>query len=82
MSARDGLLLDVFCALVAAGGVAVAAWVLISGGIGRVGLDDLFLVLVCLLFAAMFAAIPARTLRARRQRRPPPEGADERRAQD
>ncbi len=45
-------LLTVLCALL------VAAWTLISGQVGKQGIDALFLLLTCLLIAFSFAVIP------------------------
>jgi hypothetical protein len=49
--------LQIVCGLIALVSLAAVAWVLITGQIGKQGLDALFLVLVCLLFVVMFLPI-------------------------
>ena len=59
----QAFLLQIVCGLIALGGMAAAAWVLFTGQIGKQGLDALFLLLVCLLFIAVFIpiAVPSQT---------------------
>ncbi len=57
------LVLNIFCAAVAMAGVAVAAWVVVSGQIGKQGLDAVFLAVVSLAIALMFGLIPLNALR-------------------
>jgi|NGEPerStandDraft_6_1074524.scaffolds.fasta_scaffold03961_2 hypothetical protein len=59
----QALVLQTVCGLIALGSIATVAWVLFTGQIGKQGLDALFLLLVCLLFIAIFIplAVPSRT---------------------
>jgi hypothetical protein len=52
------------CVLIALGAVAAAAWSLISGRASEQGMDGLFLIIICLVFAALFSIIPAMSLRS------------------
>jgi len=58
------ILANVLCVLVALGSVAAAGYSLISGRAAEQGLDGLFLIIVCLVFAALFSIIPAMSLRS------------------
>ncbi len=49
--------------VVAFGSLAAAVAVLVRGDIGQTGLDGLFLLLVCLLFAVVFGLLGAQTMR-------------------
>ena len=60
---RKRMIVNAACLLIALMSVAIAAWVLISGQIGRQGIDALFLVLVCLLFAFAFGLPPLQAWR-------------------
>lgn len=64
----DGMWQELFaivlCVLVALGAVAAAAWSLISGRAAEQGLDGLFLIIVCLVFAALFSILPVLSLRS------------------
>ena len=59
----QALVLQIVCGAIALGSIATVAWVLFTGQIGKQGLDALFLLLVCLLFIAIFIplAVPSRT---------------------
>jgi hypothetical protein len=61
----QALVLQIVCGLIAVGSMAAIAWILLTGQIGKQGLDALFLALVCLLFIAMFIPIPLRAVPAR-----------------
>lgn len=52
------MILFAFCGLIALCAVVVAGWAVFSGQIQEQGLDALFLILVCLLVAAVFALVP------------------------
>ena len=54
------------CIAVSLGGLAVAAWVLVSGMPGREGIDAMFLLVIGLAFAAFFGVYPVRALRRRK----------------
>lgn len=58
------ILANVVCVLVALGAVAAAAWSLISGRAAEQGIDGLFLIIVCLVFAALFSILPVQSLRS------------------
>jgi hypothetical protein len=58
------LFANVVCVLVALGSVAAAGYSLISGRAAEQGVDGLFLIIVCLVFAALFSIIPAMSLRS------------------
>ena len=60
MLSREPLALAAICALAALGSLAWALYVLIAGDMG---LDGLFLLIVCITFAAAFGLVTARTLR-------------------
>ena len=62
--------MNIFCAILALAGLAVAAWVVLTGQIQKQGLDALFLILVSLLIALLFSIMPLQALRARRRARP------------
>jgi hypothetical protein len=63
MRAGEDLTLSAIYLLVALGALAAAAAVLLRGQFGATGLDGIFLLLVCLLFAAVFGLIGAQTIR-------------------
>ena len=52
------------CLLVALGSVAAAAYYLVSGQAAEQGLDGLFLIIVCLVFALLFSILPIQSLRS------------------
>ena len=56
------LVLQIVCGLIVLGSTATIGWILFTGQIGEQGLDALFLLLVCLLFIAMFLPIPLRAM--------------------
>jgi hypothetical protein len=60
MLSREPIALAAICALAALGSLAGALYVLIAGDMG---LDGLFLLIVCITFAAAFGLVTARTLR-------------------
>ena len=53
----------IFCLVVAVCGIAAAVWALVTGQIEKQGLDAVFLIVVSLLIAAMFAPIPVKAIR-------------------
>ena len=55
---------NVVCLLVVLGSLAAAGYSLISGKASEQGIDGLFLVIVCLVFAALFSIIPMQSLRS------------------
>ncbi|MBZ5526048.1 MAG: hypothetical protein LAP21_27830 [Acidobacteriia bacterium] len=55
---------NVVCVLVALGSVAAAGYSLVSGKAAEQGIDGLFLIIVCLVFAALFSILPAQSLRS------------------
>ena len=55
---------DVLCLLVVLGSVAAAGYSLVSGRAAEQGIDGLFLIIICLTFAALFSIIPAMSLRS------------------
>jgi len=59
----EQLVLYVLCLVIAAGSLAVAVWTLVTGQIGNQGLDAVFLIVVCLVFAAFFGFIPLKAFR-------------------
>ena len=61
----EALVLRIVCGVIALVSLAAVAWVLITGQIGKQGLDALFLTLVCLLFAVVFLpiAVPPQTIK-------------------
>jgi len=61
----EAFVLPIVCGLIALGSIATIAWVLFTGQIGKQGLDALFLLLVCLLFVAIFIPILLRAVPAR-----------------
>jgi len=63
MLSREPLALTVVCALAGLASFAVALYLLIGGDIAEQGLDALFLLIVCLMFAASFGLVMAKTLR-------------------
>lgn len=65
MLSREPIALAAICALAALGSLAGALYVLIAGDMG---LDGLFLLIVCITFAAAFGLVTAQTLRKGRQR--------------
>lgn len=54
---RESLIINLVLLLLAVGSLAVAVWTLISGWM-KAGTDDLFLILVSLLLALLFAINP------------------------
>jgi hypothetical protein len=60
MLSREPIALAAICALAVLGSLAGAVYVLIAGDIG---LDGLFLLIVCITFAAAFGLVTAQTLR-------------------
>jgi TRAP-type C4-dicarboxylate transport system permease small subunit len=61
---REGLIVNGICALIAAGALGLAGWIVVSGQILNTGIDALFIVLVCLLMALLFSLGPLSALRA------------------
>ena len=55
---------NALCLVLVLGSLGAAAWELISGKALEQGVDGLFLVMVCLLFAALFSFIPLQALRS------------------
>ena len=55
---------NVVCLLVALGSIAAAGYSLVSGRASEQGIDGLFLVIVCLVFAALFSILPVQSLRS------------------
>jgi uncharacterized membrane protein YfcA len=60
---REQIAVAALCLIIGVGALGAAAWALITGQIGRQGLDALFLILVCLLIAVMFLPFPVQLLR-------------------
>jgi hypothetical protein len=63
MLSREPLALTVVCALAGVASIAVALYLLIGGDIAEQGLDAIFLLIVCVTFAASFGLIMAKSLR-------------------
>jgi hypothetical protein len=63
MRSVEDLTLSAIYLLIALGALAAAVAVLARGQFGATGLDGIFLVIVCLLFAAVFGLIGAQTVR-------------------
>ena len=63
MRVGEDLALAAIYLLVALGALAAAVVVLIRDDIGATGLDGIFLLLVCLLFAVVFGLIGAQSIR-------------------
>ena len=61
-SAED-LIVTAIYVLVAVGALGAAAAVIARGSFAETGLDGIFLVIVCLLFAAVFGLVGARSVR-------------------
>ena len=59
----EQIILNALCVLLSIIGLAVAAWVVISGQIQKTGLDALFLVIVCLLAVVIFLPTPIQAIR-------------------
>ena len=61
----EALVLRIVCGLIALASLAAVVWVLVTGQIGKQGLDALFLTLVCLLFVVVFLpiAVPPQTIK-------------------
>ncbi len=57
------VLINALCLLIALGALVVALWTLATGQIQRQGIDALFLILVCLVFAVAFSLAPVRAIR-------------------
>lgn len=55
---------DVVCLTVVLGSIAAAGYSLITGRASEQGIDGLFLIIVCLVFVALFSIIPAMSLRS------------------
>jgi hypothetical protein len=60
---REQIIISALCLAIVAGSRGVAAWTVITGEIGKEGLDALFLVLVCLLIAFAFSITPMQAWR-------------------
>jgi hypothetical protein len=58
------ILANAFCVLIALGAVAAAGYSLVSGKASEQGIDGLFLIVVCLVFAALFSILPVQSLRS------------------
>ena len=69
----------ILCALIALGSLATAVWVAVSGQIATQGLDALFLIVVCLVFALMFGIAPAQAIRKGQWKK---QGAPKKESQD
>ncbi len=52
------------CLILVLGSLGAAAWALLTGKAMEQGVDGLFLVIICLLFAALFAIIPLQSIRS------------------
>lgn len=63
VAVRQETVVNVLCGLIVAGALGVALWVVFSGRIAEEGVDALFLVIVCLLTAAIFAPMPLQAMR-------------------
>ena len=57
------LIQTLLCGVIALGAAGVAVWALASGQVWEQGIDGLFLVIVCLLTALVFAPIPLEAAR-------------------
>lgn len=60
---REAILINLFCIVVALGGLVVIAWAVLSGQIATEGLDAIFLIVVALTGVALFSIIPLQALR-------------------
>jgi hypothetical protein len=66
---RQDHMIHGLCLLLGVGAVGVAGWAVLSGQVARLGVDGLFLLAVCLLFAFAFLWSPLSAIRtAMRQR--------------
>lgn len=63
-TALQRLIANVISLLIALAALGIAVWVLVSGQIGRQGIDALFLILVCLIMAFAFSLMPLQAWRA------------------
>jgi len=61
---RQDRMIHGLCLLLGAGAVGVAGWAVLSGQVARLGIDGLFLLVVCLLFAFSFLWSPLSAIRA------------------
>jgi hypothetical protein len=57
------IIVTALCALIVLGSLAAALWVLVTGQIGKQGLDALFLLSVCLIMVLMFLPMPLQAVR-------------------
>jgi Na+/melibiose symporter-like transporter len=60
---RQRIVITTICLLVCLGGLAVSAWLILSGQIARQGIDALFLLAVALLMVFAFSLIPVQEFR-------------------
>jgi len=63
-SMRQDHMINGLCLLLGVGAVGVAGWAVLSGQVARLGIDGLFLLVVCLLFAFSFLWSPLGAMRA------------------
>jgi len=59
----EGWIMRIFCLVVTLCGLAAVAWAVVTGQIAKQGLDAVFLIVVALLIAVMFAPIPVKAIR-------------------
>lgn len=72
---RQELVINGLCLLFGLGGLGVAVWAVVSGQVAEQGIDGLFLLVVCLLFAVAFLASPLAALRKALRQRQAQRGA-------
>jgi hypothetical protein len=60
---RQDLMINGLGLLLGLGAAAVAVWAVLSGQVGKLGIDGLFLLVVCLLFAFAFLLSPLGAIR-------------------
>jgi hypothetical protein len=60
---NEEIIMSIFSILVVILALGVAGWSLFSGGLEKEGIEALFIVVVCLATAAIFAVIPVQAIR-------------------
>ena len=71
---QDNHVIHGCCLLLGLVSLAVGAWALFTGQVSKLGVDGLFLLIVCLLFAATFLWSPLGAMRAAARRRQAQKG--------
>ncbi len=60
---RQTALWNVLCLVIAVGALAAGAWTLATGQLVEQGIDGLFVLVVCVLTAVIFAVLPLQAIR-------------------